>query len=107
MPQGRWALGGAMGGMWAFLDRQGGRGQVMYSMRMSIDSFWKVGRKRGWWKGIQGGDVALFVTSLALMNVVYEKRRGAVDKSVGRGLGWLRGEKLFAKSSDEEQDKSE
>ena len=79
----------------------------MYSVRMSIDSLWKVGRKRGWWKGWQGGDVALFVISLALMNVVYERRKGAVDKAVGRGLGWLRGEQLFGKTVAEKGDGKE
>ncbi|KAL9124907.1 MAG: hypothetical protein Q9217_005819 [Psora testacea] len=96
LPQGRWFLGGAMGGMWAFVDWKGGGGQVMYSVRMSLDSLWKVGKKRGWWKGVQGGDIAVFVASLVLMNVLYERRRGAVDSGVGKALGWLRGEQLFA-----------
>ena len=94
-----------MGGMWAFVDRKGGGGQVMYSVRMSLDSLWKVGKKRGWWKGVRGGDVALFVASLALMNVIYERRREAVDKGIGKGLGWLRGEELFARNVVEMEDK--
>ena len=93
-----------MGGMWAFVDRKGGRGQVMYSMRMSIDSLWKVGKKRGWWKGVQGGDVAMFVASLALMNIVYERRRNAVDNVVRKGLGFMRGEELFPKHGEEIED---
>ena len=94
-----------MGGMWAFVDRKGGRGQVMYSMRMSIDSFWKAGKKRGWWKGVQGGDIAVFVASLALMNVVYERRRNAVDNVIGKGLGLMRGEELLPKQVEERGDK--
>ena len=89
-----------MGGMWAFVDRKGGRGQVLYSVRTSLDSLWKVGRKRGWWKGVAGGDVAVFVVSLALMNCVYDRRKEAVDSGVGKGLGWLRGEELFSKKSE-------
>jgi len=97
LPSGRWFVGGFLGGLWAFVDRQGGRGQVLYSVRVSVDSMWKVGKKRGWWKGVQGGDVAVFVASLALINVVYETRKGAVDKGIGKGVGWLRGEDLFAR----------
>jgi hypothetical protein len=37
-----------------------------------VDSFWKVGVKHRWWKGIRGGDVWLFVAALALVNVVYD-----------------------------------
>ncbi|KAL9630021.1 MAG: hypothetical protein Q9164_006617 [Protoblastenia rupestris] len=107
LPHARWFVGGAMGGMWAFVDRKGGRGQVMYSVRMSVDSLWKVGKKRGWWRGVQGGDVAVFVMSLALMNVVYERRKGAVDKGAGKGLAWLRGEELFAKGEEEGQEGKE
>lgn len=74
---------------------------MLYSVRLSIDSFWKIGKKRGWWRGVRGGDVAVFVTSLALMNVVYETRKGAVEKGIGKGVGWLRGEELFAKEEEE------
>ena len=89
-----------MGGMWAFVDRRGGRGQVLYSVRTSLDSLWKVGRKRGWWKGVAGGDVAVFVASLALMNCVYDQRKEAVDSTMGKGLGWLRGEELFSRGGE-------
>ncbi len=69
----------------------------MYSARLSIDSLWKVGVKRGLWKGFDGGDVAVFAAGLAVLNVVYEKRRGAVEGVMGTGVGWLRGEELFGK----------
>jgi hypothetical protein len=60
---------------------------------LSIDSLWKVGRKRGWWKGISNGDVFLFVASLALMNAVYEARPAAVKGgAVRKGMGVMRGE---------------
>lgn len=100
MPQARWFVGGAVGGMWAFVDRKGGRSQVLYSVRTSVDSLWKVGKKRGWWKGVAGGDVAVFVASLALINCVYDRRKEAVDSGIGKGLGWLRGEELFSKRSE-------
>ena len=93
-PSSRWVLGGALGGMWGFVDRRGGHGHFLSSIRLGIDSLWKVGKKRGWWKGVPGGDVLVFVAGLGIVNVVYEKNRGAVG-GVGKGVGWLRGEELF------------
>ena len=87
------------------MDRKGGRGHFLYSARLSIDSLWKVGVKRGLWKGFDGGDVAVFAAGLALLNVVYERRREAVDGIMGKGVGWLRGEELFAKMTDEREGK--
>lgn len=98
LPSARWFWGGFLGGLWAFVDRQGGRAQVLYSVRMSVDSVWKVGRKKGWWKGLKGGDVMVFVIGLALVNSIFELRREAIDGPVGRGLGWLRGEALLVKT---------
>jgi len=97
LPSARWFLGGFLGGLWGFVDRKGGRGHFMYSARLSVDSLWKVGVKRGLWKGFDGGDVAVFAAGLAVLNVVYEKRRGAVEGVMGTGVGWLRGEELFGK----------
>ena len=97
----RWFWGGFLGGLWAIVDRQRGRSQFLYNVRMSVDSLWKVGRKRGWWRGVNGGDVVVFVVSLALTNAVFERRRGSVDASVGRGIGWLRGEELFSNRLDQ------
>lgn len=94
-----------MGGMWGIVDRRGGKAHFLYSMRLSIDSLWKVGVKRGFWKGFEGGDVAVFVAGLAMMNVIYEKRRAIVDGEVGRGIGWLRGEELFGRASGEHDGK--
>lgn len=65
----------------------------MYSARLSIDSFWKVGVKHGWWRGVKNGDVLLFALSLAAVNVVYELHPKSVNSGVVRkGLGVLRGE---------------
>lgn len=89
----RWFLGGFLGGLWAFLERRTGRGNFMYSARLSIDSLWKVGIKRGWWRGIKNGDVLLFTLSLATVNVLYELSPRSVNSGVARkGLGVLRGE---------------
>lgn len=64
-------------------------------MRTSLDSLWKVGRKRGWWKGIRGGDVGLFVASLMVINVIYERDARAINSGVvRRGISSLRGEGL-------------
>ncbi|KAG9205015.1 hypothetical protein G6514_009474 [Epicoccum nigrum] len=93
LPTQRWFLGGFLGGLWAFLERKGGRGNFLYCTRMSIDSAWKVGVKRGWWRGIANGDVLLFVLSLATVNVLYEISPRSVSSGVARkGLGVLRGE---------------
>ena len=91
----RFFLGGFIGGIWAFIARERERGNFLYSARLSLDSFYKVGRKRGWWKGITNGDVLLFTASLALVDYVYQTRPDAVQGaairkavSVMRGEGW-------------------
>ncbi|KAK5001145.1 hypothetical protein LTR66_000113 [Elasticomyces elasticus] len=87
----RWFLGGFLGGLWAFVVRRGERSNFLYSARLSLDSFWKVGVKHDWWKGVKGGDVYVFVASLALLNIVYEARPGAVrGGAIRKGMGMLR-----------------
>lgn len=93
LPTQRWFFGGFLGGLWAFLERKKGRANFLYTLRMSIDSAWKVGVKKGWWRGIKNGDVLLFVLSLATVNVLYEVSPRTVNSGVARkGLGVLRGE---------------
>ncbi|KAL8818506.1 MAG: hypothetical protein Q9223_002869 [Gallowayella weberi] len=93
LPTQRWFLGGFLGGLWAFLGRKGGRSNFLYSVRMSIDSTWKVGKKRGWWKGVKHGDLGVFVMGLMVVNIIYERDASAVQGSlVRKGLGFLRGE---------------
>ncbi|KAF2025273.1 hypothetical protein EK21DRAFT_76871 [Setomelanomma holmii] len=93
LPTQRWFLGGFIGGLWGYLDRKNGRANFLYSARMSIDSFWKVGVKRGWWRGVKNGDVLLFVLSLATINGLYEVSPRSISSGVARkGLGVLRGE---------------
>ena len=92
-----------MGGLWAFVDRKGGRGQVLMSVRLSVNSLWKVGVKRGLWRGFKGGDVLVFVFGFGVANCVYEVNKGAIrEEGVRKGVGWLRGEELFGKNEGEE-----
>ncbi|EAT90765.2 hypothetical protein SNOG_02553 [Parastagonospora nodorum SN15] len=93
LPTQRWFFGGFLGGLWGFLERKKGRANFLYTARMSIDSLWKVGVKKGWWRGIKNGDVLLFVLSLATVNALYEISPQSVNSGVARkGLGVLRGE---------------
>lgn len=65
----------------------------MYSVRLSLDSAWKVGVKHKLWRGVSGGEVGVFVLGLAALGAVYEVDREAVrGGAVRRGVGWLRGE---------------
>ncbi|KAG4028495.1 hypothetical protein MFRU_021g00840 [Monilinia fructicola] len=95
LPTQRFFLGGALGGLWGFVVKKDGRGQFLYSARASMDSLWKVGKKRGWWTGIRGGDVCIFVISLMAVEVAYERdgtalRSGVLRKIISgmRGEGW-------------------
>ncbi|KAI9752910.1 MAG: hypothetical protein M4579_005429 [Chaenotheca gracillima] len=92
LPTQRFFLGGAMGGLWAFLERKGGRGKFTYGARLSVDSAWKVATKHGWVKGVKYGDVWVFVAGLALLNAVYEVDPAAVDSGpLRKVLGFARG----------------
>lgn len=80
LPTQRWLLSGFLAGIWGFVDRSGGRAQFLYSLRAMMVSTFKLGKIRGWWKGGKGGDVVVFVVALAVMNVLYEKRREAINQ---------------------------
>jgi hypothetical protein len=104
----RWFLGGFLGGMWAFLERKRGRANFLYAARMSLDSAWKVGVKRGWWRGVKNGDVLLFTLSLAAVNVLYEISPKSVNSGVAKkGLGVLRGEGWVDRAVLEKAEKDE
>lgn len=93
LPTQRWFLGGFMGGLWAYVARNRERDNFMYSFRLSLASFYQVGKKRGWWRGVRNGDVLLFVASLAAVNYVYEAQPSAVQGAVIRKtLGMFRGD---------------
>ena len=88
----RFFLGGFLAGMWAWVERRHGRNAFLYSARLSIDSLWKVGVKRRWWRAMQGGDVWVFVMALLLTGLVYEKDKKAIREGYFRkGVSWVRG----------------
>ncbi|KKZ57819.1 hypothetical protein EMCG_05570 [[Emmonsia] crescens] len=94
LPTQRFYLSGALGGLpFAFLAGDGNRSMFLYFFRVAVDSAWKVGTKRGVWRGWKGGDLFVFVASWALIGALLEKNPGAVD---GGGLrkvfAWLRGD---------------
>jgi hypothetical protein len=96
LPTQRWFFGGALGGLWAFIDRDTGRSNALFSTRLSMDSLWKVGVKRRWWTGVRNGDVILTVLGLALMQSIYEVDPKAINSplvrkalSTMRGEGWI------------------
>lgn len=64
--------------------------------------------KRGWWKGVKGGDVMLFAASLALIDTLYETQPKAVRGAmIRKGMGVLRGEGWIDRTAiQEEQSKS-
>ncbi|KAM0212724.1 hypothetical protein ACHAPQ_002545 [Fusarium lateritium] len=86
-------LGGFFAGLWAFVERRNGRGMFLYSARASVDSLWKVGVKRRWWKSMKGGDVWVFMLALMVTGVVYEKDAQAIRETNWRkGVSWLQGQ---------------
>ena len=93
LPTQRFFLGGFLAGFWAWVERRHGRGVFIYSARASIDSLWKVGVKRRWWRAMKGGDVWLFVLAMMLTGVVYERDARAVREGKWRkGISWVRGD---------------
>ncbi|KAK3375883.1 hypothetical protein B0T24DRAFT_208480 [Lasiosphaeria ovina] len=94
LPTQRFFLGGFLAGFWALVEhRSGNRGVFLYSARVSVDSLWKVGVKRRWWRAMKGGDVWVFVLALMLTGVVYERDARAVKEGSWRkGISWVRGE---------------
>ncbi|KAK3703705.1 hypothetical protein LTR37_014283 [Vermiconidia calcicola] len=108
LPTQRLFLGGFVGGLWAYVARKHERGNFLYSARLSIDSFYKVGKKRGWWRGIRNGDVLLFVVSLALLGYVYEVQPGAVQGAMLRkGIGVMRGEGFVDRAAPQSKEGTE
>lgn len=89
----RFFLGGFLAGFWAWVERKHGRGVFLYSARASVDSLWKVGIKRRWWKAMKAGEVWVFVLAVMLTGVVYEKDAQAVrEGSWRKGISWMRGQ---------------
>ncbi|KAK3332322.1 hypothetical protein B0T19DRAFT_415338 [Cercophora scortea] len=104
MPTQRFFLGGFLAGFWALIERRRGRGVFLYSARVSVDSLWKVGVKRRWWRAMKGGDVWVFVLALMVTGVVYERDAKAVREGNWRkGISWVRGEGWRDWGVDEEE----
>ncbi|UQC91612.1 uncharacterized protein CLUP02_17148 [Colletotrichum lupini] len=105
LPTQRFFFGGFLAGLWAWVERKSGRGVFLYSARVSVDSLWKVGVKRRWWKAMKGGDVWVFVMALMLTGVVYERDARAVKEGSWRkGISWVRGEGFKDWSIEEESE---
>ena len=95
IPQFRFFVGGFMAGTAILFDlTPSGYANSLYAARTSVDSLWKVGVKRRWWRPVKAGDVWLFVASLAVYNVVFDlgtKLPGGTDRAMSL-VKVLRGE---------------
>ncbi|KAK4175082.1 hypothetical protein QBC36DRAFT_355586 [Triangularia setosa] len=117
LPTQRIILGGFLAGLWAMIEqgRQGSRQIFLYSAKASVESFWKVGVKRRWWRAMKGGDLWVFVAALMLTGVVYERDARAIKEGSWRkGISWVRGEgfrdwgvEVEEGEEEEEQEKDE
>ena len=106
----RFFFGGFFAGLWAWVERRHGRDAFLYSARASVDSLWKVGVKRRWWRAMKGGDVWVFVLALMVTGVVYERDATALREAHFRkGVSWVRGEgwRDWAIQEDEVEEKGE
>lgn len=104
----RFFVGGFLAGLWAWVERRHGRSAFLYSARISVDSLWKVGVKRRWWRAMRGGDVWLFVLALMVTGVVYERDANAIREAQWRkGVSWIRGEGWRDWGVDDEIDGAE
>ncbi|KEF58978.1 uncharacterized protein A1O9_03821 [Exophiala aquamarina CBS 119918] len=106
LPKFRFFFGGLLGGFFSLADlTPSGHLTSLYAARTSVDSLWKVGVKRRWWKGIKAGDVWLFVAALALENVVYDfgKDTPASEDQAMTMIKVLRGEIELGLPKEEQQ----
>jgi hypothetical protein len=106
----RFFFGGFFAGLWAWVERRHGRDAFLYSARASVDSLWKVGVKRRWWRAMKGGDVWVFVLALMVTGVVYERDATALrEPHFRKGMSWVRGEgwRDWAIEEDEVEEKHE
>ncbi|KAL2128151.1 hypothetical protein VTI74DRAFT_9595 [Chaetomium olivicolor] len=110
LPTQRFFVGGFVAGFWALLQqgRRGSRSVFLSSAKMSVESLWKVGVKRRWWRAMRGGDVWVFVAALMLTGVVYERDAKAVREGAWRkSISWVRGEGWRDWGIEEEEDGEE
>lgn len=107
LPTKRWFLGGFLAGLWAFLEREHGRPHFLYGLRISLESLWKLGVKKGYWRPGKTGDVWIIIGSLMLLNVVHGHNTDAVSSGIfRRGLNLARGEPMGKSSRDNKQSES-
>lgn len=102
----RFFLGGFLAGLWAWVERRHGRPLFLHIARISVNSLWKVGVKRRWWKTVRGGDVCVFVLALLVTGVAYERDARAVRETHWRkGISWVRGQgwRDWAMDADEDE----
>lgn len=112
LPTQRFFLGGFVAGLWAFVEqgRPGSRAVFLASAKASVESLWKVGVKRRWWRAMKGGDVWVFVAALMLTGVVYERDAMALrQRGVRKGVSWVRGEgwRDWAMEQDDDDDEED
>lgn len=109
IPRFRFFLGGALSSCIAIIDQSAtGHENAMYTTRLSLDSFWKVGKKKGWWRGVKGGDVGLFVVALATLSILFDSQRAVFAKDRSMTLiRLLRGDiEVGLKNKDEKDGRS-
>jgi hypothetical protein len=106
LPTQRWFLGGFLAGMWGFTVKDSGRSQFLYCLRASAESSWRVGQKRGWWRGVRGGDLAVIVAGLAVVNALVDREGDGVLRSnmLGSGVRFLKGAEAPAAHKDDKKD---
>ncbi|KAL7622655.1 hypothetical protein AAE478_008168 [Parahypoxylon ruwenzoriense] len=108
LPTQRFFLGGFLAGLWAWVERKEGRSVFLYSARTSVDSLWKVGVKRRWWRAMKGGDIWVFVLALAITGAVYERDARAIRESrVRKGISWVRGTEFRDWGIEEEEEEED
>lgn len=92
LPTQRFYLSGALGGL-PFMFLGNSRSTFQYFFRAAVDSAWKAGVKRGFWKGWRGGELWVIVLGWALMGAIMETRPSAVQgRGLRKGLAWMKGD---------------
>ncbi|WEW59077.1 hypothetical protein PRK78_004546 [Emydomyces testavorans] len=90
----RFYLSGALAGApFMFFGAAGYRSHFIYFFRLALHSAWKVGVKRGLWRGWKGGELWLLAVSWAVTGAVLESRPSAVTgPGMRKMLAWVRGD---------------
>ncbi|KAJ2769946.1 hypothetical protein IWQ57_002883, partial [Coemansia nantahalensis] len=68
-----YVISGALGGMAVLIDRPGRRTELsMYCFLRALEALWALGVKRGVWRNIRHGEVALFSFAMAVLMAIYQ-----------------------------------